>query len=101
MTYFDPRLLDPANESAGSTPQPERHSRRVTPHPDDAAIFGAMLGARDHAGVSLAQLAERMGVDTANILHMENRIAAGRPVPLRVLRQYAAAGGKRLVISFE
>ncbi|MGF6604861.1 hypothetical protein P3T23_009617 [Paraburkholderia sp. GAS448] len=101
MTYFDPVMLDLANASAGSTTPPKRHSPQVTPRPDDTALFGAMLGARHDAGVSLAQLAERMGVDTVDLLHMENRIASGHAVPLHVLRQYAAACGKRLVISFE
>jgi transcriptional regulator with XRE-family HTH domain len=59
-----------------------------------------MLAARHAAGLSQAQVAERMGTQPPAVTRLERALASGRHSPsIDTLRKYAAACGKKLVIS--
>lgn len=53
--------------------------------------------AREQAGLSLDQVAERMGMDKSNLAKLEK---AGNPT-VDTLQRYAAALGRRLVMTLE
>jgi predicted transcriptional regulator len=71
----------------------ERLEREETP------MFDAILKARKEAGLTQAQVAERMGTKAPAIARLENALVPGSPSPsLATLRKYAAALGKTLEI---
>lgn len=60
-----------------------------------------MLAARHAAGLSQADVAERMGTQAPAVTRLERALATGRHSPsIDTLRKYAAACGKKLMISF-
>lgn len=67
---------------------------------EDFALLDEMLAARRDAGLSQAQVAERMGTKAPAVTRLERALASGKHSPsVDTLRKYAAACGKRLVIS--
>jgi ribosome-binding protein aMBF1 (putative translation factor) len=67
---------------------------------EDFALLDEMLAARRAAGLSQAQIAERMGTKAPAVTRLERALASGKHSPsIDTLRKYAAACGKRLVIS--
>ncbi len=58
----------------------------------------AMRRARESLGLTLQDVAERMGTDRANISRLES--GPGNPT-VATLARYAQALGRRLIISFE
>ncbi|MET3212860.1 UNVERIFIED_ORG: transcriptional regulator with XRE-family HTH domain [Burkholderia territorii] len=68
---------------------------------EEFALLDAMLAARREAGLSQADVAERMGTKAPAITRLERALATGRHSPsIDTLRKYAAACGKTLMISF-
>ena len=68
---------------------------------EEFALLDAMLAARRAAGLSQADVAERMGTKAPAVTRLERALATGRHSPsIETLRKYAAACGKKLVISF-
>ncbi|WP_338640797.1 helix-turn-helix transcriptional regulator [Burkholderia pyrrocinia] len=68
---------------------------------EEFALLDAMLAARRAAGLSQADVAERMGTKAPAVTGLERALATGRHSPsIDTLRKYAAACGKKLVISF-
>ncbi|AKM02540.1 helix-turn-helix domain-containing protein [Burkholderia pyrrocinia] len=68
---------------------------------EEFALLDAMLAARRAAGLSQADVAERMGTKAPAVTRLESALATGRHSPsIDTLRKYAAACGKKLVISF-
>ncbi|KML62584.1 XRE family transcriptional regulator [Burkholderia cepacia] len=68
---------------------------------EEFALLDAMLAARREAGLSQADVAERMGTKAPAVTRLERALATGQHSPsIDTLRKYAAACGKRLVISF-
>ena len=66
---------------------------------DEMPMFDAILAARKAAGLTQAQVAERMGTKAPAVTRLENALITGSPSPsLATLRKYAAALGKRLVV---
>jgi predicted transcriptional regulator len=66
---------------------------------EEFAILDEILVARHAAGLSQAQVAERMGTKAPAIARLESALASGRHSPsLATLRKYAAALGKRLEV---
>lgn len=66
---------------------------------EEMPMFDAILAARKEAGLTQAQVAERMGTKAPAIARLENALVTGSPSPsLATLRKYAAALGKRLEI---
>jgi DNA-binding XRE family transcriptional regulator len=66
---------------------------------DEPALLDLLLKARHEAGLSQAQLAERMGTQAPAIARLERSLATGKHSPsLATLRKYAHACGRRLVL---
>ena len=63
-----------------------------------AAAIGSLKQARESQGLSLEEVAQRMGTDRANVHRLEN--ASTNPT-IATLARYAAAVGKRMDIVFE
>lgn len=81
-------LADPAVQA-----EYERIEREEMP------MLNAILKARADAGLTQAQVAERMGTKAPAVARLENALITGKPSPsLATLRKYAAAVGKRLEV---
>ncbi|PRF98561.1 transcriptional regulator [Burkholderia ambifaria] len=68
---------------------------------EELALLDVMLAARRDAGLSQADVAVRMGTKAPAVTRLERALATGQHSPsIDTLRKYAAACGKKLVISF-
>jgi ribosome-binding protein aMBF1 (putative translation factor) len=67
---------------------------------EEFALLDQMLAARREAGLSQAQVAERMGTKAPAVTRLERALASGAHSPsIDTLRKYAQACGKTLKIS--
>jgi ribosome-binding protein aMBF1 (putative translation factor) len=67
---------------------------------EEFALLDQMLAARHNAGLSQAQVAERMGTKAPAVTRLERALASGEHSPsIDTLRKYALACGKTLKIS--
>jgi ribosome-binding protein aMBF1 (putative translation factor) len=79
---------------------PEVRSEYERLNREEFALLDQMLAARHAAGLSQAQVAERMGTKAPAVTRLERALASGQHSPsIDTLRKYAAACGKTLVIS--
>lgn len=68
---------------------------------DEYMALRAILAIRHEAGLTQAQVAERMGTTASAVSRLEASLSSEKHSPsFATLRKYAAAFGKRLVISF-
>jgi len=66
---------------------------------DEGALLDLLLKARRDAGLTQAQVAERMGTQPPAIARLERSLATGKHSPsLATLRKYAEACGKALEV---
>jgi len=66
---------------------------------DEGALLDLLLKARQEAGLTQAQVAERMGTLPPAVARLERALATGKHSPsLATLRKYALAVGKKLVV---
>ena len=66
---------------------------------EEGVLLDALLKARQQAGLSQAQLAERMGTHAPAIARLERALATGKHSPsIATVRKYVKACGKRLVL---
>ena len=66
---------------------------------EEAALLDSLLRARQTAGLSQAQMAEKMGTQAPAIARLERSLATGKHSPsIATLRKYAKACGKNLII---
>ena len=66
---------------------------------EESALLDALLKARQKAGLTQAQVAERMGTQAPAVAQLERALATGRHSPsVATLRKYDKACGKRLVL---
>ena len=66
---------------------------------EEMPMLDAILAARKEAGLTQAQVAERMGTKAPAVARLENALISGSPSPsLATLRKYAAALGKRIEV---
>jgi transcriptional regulator with XRE-family HTH domain len=66
---------------------------------EEGTLLDALLKARLAAGLTQAQVAERMGTQAPAVVRLERSLATGKHSPSRSrLRKYAKACGKRLVL---
>ena len=66
---------------------------------DEGALLDILLKARHDAGLTQAQVAERMGTQPPAIARLERSLATGKHSPsLATLRKYAEACGKSLEV---
>jgi DNA-binding XRE family transcriptional regulator len=68
---------------------------------EEMPMLDAILKARIEAGLTQAQVAERMGTHAPAVARLENALVTGKPSPsLATLKKYAAALGKRVEVRF-
>ncbi len=68
---------------------------------EEGALLDLLLKARHEAGLTQAQVAERMGTQPPAVARLERALATGKHSPsLATLRKYAEACGKELVLQF-
>ncbi|MFP3584743.1 helix-turn-helix domain-containing protein [Paraburkholderia sp. SIMBA_055] len=68
---------------------------------DEYTALRAILALRREAGLTQAQIAERMGTTASAVSRLEASLASEKHSPsFATLRKYAAACGKKLIISF-
>lgn len=68
---------------------------------EEMPMLDAILALRKSAGLTQAQVAERMGTKAPAVARLENALITGTPSPsLSTLRKYAAALGKKLEVHF-
>ena len=66
---------------------------------EEGELLDILLKARHDAGLTQAQVAERMGTQPPAVARLERALATGKHSPsLTTLRKYAEAGGKQLVL---
>lgn len=66
---------------------------------EESALLDALLKARQAAGLTQAQVAERMGTQAPAVARLERALATGKHSPsVATLRKYVKACGKRLVL---
>lgn len=66
---------------------------------EEMPILDEILAARKAAGLTQAQVAERMGSTAPAVSRLENALVTGKHSPsLATLRKYAAALGKRIEV---
>ena len=66
---------------------------------EEGALLDLLLKARHDAGLTQAQVAERMGTQPPAVARLERSLATGRHSPsLATIRKYAEACGKALVL---
>jgi ribosome-binding protein aMBF1 (putative translation factor) len=66
---------------------------------EEGELLDALLKARHEAGLSQADVAERMGTQAPAIARLERALATGKHSPsIATLRKYAKACGKKLVM---
>lgn len=66
---------------------------------EETALLDALLKARQEAGLTQAQIAERMGTQAPAVARLERALATGKHSPsVATLRKYVKACGKRLVM---
>ena len=66
---------------------------------EEMPMLDAILSARKEAGLTQAQVAERMGTKTTAVTRLETSLVSGKHSPsIATLRKYANALGKQLEI---
>lgn len=66
---------------------------------EEFALLDLLLEARREAGLTQAQVAERMGTQAPAVARLERALASGRHSPsVATIRKYLAACGKQLVV---
>jgi predicted transcriptional regulator len=68
---------------------------------EEMPMLDAILAARKEAGLTQAQVAERMGTKATAVARLEAALVSGKHSPsISTLRKYANALGKRLDVRF-
>lgn len=66
---------------------------------EEGVLLDLLLKARHEAGLTQAQVAERMGTQPPAVARLERALATGKHSPsLATLRKYAHACGKKLLL---
>lgn len=92
-------MLSHAELKAKALADPEAKAEYERVNREEYALLDEMLAARRSAGLTQAQIAERMGTKAPAIARLENALASGKHSPsLDTLRKYAAALGKRVEV---
>lgn len=66
---------------------------------EEGLLLDALLKARQEAGLTQAQVAERMGTQAPAVARLERALATGKHSPsIATLRKYVKACGKDLVL---
>jgi DNA-binding XRE family transcriptional regulator len=90
-------MTDLAELKARLLEDPETRAEYETLEPE-CGIARELIAARARAGLSQAQVAERMGTSQSTVARLES----GRTLPsMRTLARYASATGSRAVVRLE
>ncbi len=66
---------------------------------EEGALLDALLKARLDAGLTQAEVAQRMGTQAPSVARLERSLATGKHSPsIATVRKYVGACGKRLVL---
>ena len=66
---------------------------------DETTLLDALLKARQDAGLTQAQVAERMGTQAPSVARLERALATGKHSPsVATLRRYVKACGRQLIL---
>ncbi len=66
---------------------------------EEAVLLDTLLKARHEAGLTQAQVAERMGTQAPAVVRLERSLATGKHSPsIATVRKYVKACGKNLVL---
>ena len=66
---------------------------------EEGGLLDALLKARQDAGLTQAQVAERMGTHAPAVARLERSLATGKHSPsIATVRRYVKACGKKLVL---
>lgn len=66
---------------------------------EEGALLDALLKARQDAGLTQADVAERMGTQAPAVARLERALATGKhPPSIATVRKYVKACGKRLML---
>ncbi len=66
---------------------------------EEGLLLDALLKARHDAGLSQAEVAERMGTQPPSVARLERALATGKHSPsIATVRKYVKACGKKLVL---
>jgi len=69
---------------------------------EESALLDALLKARQEAGLTQAEVAERMGTQAPAVARLERSLATGKHSPsVATLRKYVKACGKKLILRVE
>jgi DNA-binding XRE family transcriptional regulator len=94
-------MLTHAELKAKALADPEVLSEYERLNREEFAILDEMLAARREAGLTQAQVAEKMGTKAPSVARLESSLASGKHSPsIDTLRKYAHALGKRLEVHF-
>ena len=92
-------MLTHSELKAKALEDPEARAEYERLNREEFALLDEMLAARRAAGLTQAQVAERMGTKAPAVARLENALASGKHSPsLDTLRKYAAALGKRVEV---
>ena len=87
------QIVEALMQRPGVRAEVERISR------EESELLDSLLKARQDAGLSQADVAERMGTQAPAIARLERALATGKHSPsVATLRKYVKACGKRLVL---
>ncbi|MBK1722920.1 helix-turn-helix transcriptional regulator [Thiorhodococcus mannitoliphagus] len=87
------KLIETLMQRPGVQAEVERLER------EEFALLDLLLKARHEAGLSQAQVAERMGTHAPAVARLERALATGKHSPsVATLRKYARACGKNLFV---
>jgi len=68
---------------------------------EEMPLLDTILNARASAGLTQAQVAQRMGTKAPAVARLENALVTGKPSPsIATLTRYARALGKQLEVRF-
>jgi DNA-binding XRE family transcriptional regulator len=102
MSDYKPVPFNPTAYAEEASRQDPEFREAYEGMADEFAALAELLKARQSAGLTQAQLAERMGVSQPVVARIEGNIGSRKHAPsLATLRRYAEACGQRLVIRFE
>lgn len=96
---YQPVLFDPKAHAAKKRKSDPAFRAAYDALDDEFATLAALLHARKDAGLTQADVAERMGVTQPVLARIESSLGSRKHSPsLATLRRYADACGKKLVI---
>ena len=90
-------VLEQKHQAVAMAPFGKRNANRERIEREEGVLLDILLKARQEAGLTQAQVAERMGTQAPAVARLERALATGKHSPsLTTLRKYAQACGKKL-----